>query len=199
MNKGLTLLISSLLASSLMANELELQVVGGKNFPDRKKISIYDDANTLGFRTNIFFSKNNALQLAYDNVDKVDGKDDADRYSINYMRTQRDNNSIVHPFMLIGGGYEDGLEEGQGYMNAGFGATIELTNSVNLVGEIKGIKKNKDNDFDINTNIGLGFMFGQEPKNETLKTNCDSDLEEIAPTLLESKALFEDDKVNCLR
>jgi len=197
MKKGITLILSSLIATSLLAGEVELQVVGGKNFPDRKKISVYDDANTIGLRSNIFFSKNNALQIAYDKLNNVIDSKDAHRYSINYMGIQRENNSKVHPFFLIGGGYEDGVIEGQGFMNAGVGATIELTNRLNLVGEIKGIKKNEDDDFDVNTNIGLGLMFGQEPINEVVKTDCV--IERVAPQLVKRQTIIVDDKTNCVR
>jgi hypothetical protein len=203
MKKGLTLLITSILATSLFADEIELQAVGGKNFPDRKKISIYNDANTLGVRNNIFFSKNNALQLAYDRLKDVQGSKDAHRYSVNYMRIQRDNGSKIHPFFIIGGGYEDGVATEQLFMNAGLGATVELTKRINLVGEIKGIKKNKDDDFDVNTNIGLGVMFGQEPVNEVMKTDCVT--EEVAPKLVKRKvyipedSIVIDDKVDCVK
>jgi len=197
MKKRTLLILSSILASSLLAAEVELQVVGGKNFPDRKKTSIYNDANTIGVRTNFFFSKDNALQVAYDKLDDVQNGKDSDRYSINYMRIQRDNNSKVHPFLLLGGGYEDGVKEGQGFMNAGLGASIELGKNINLIGEIKGIKKNKDNDFDINTNIGLGLMFGNEPKNEEIKTDCV--VERVAPVLVKRKTVIIDDKTNCVR
>ncbi len=189
--------LAVLLASSLSASEVEIQAVAGKNYVDNNTKSTYTDSNTLGVRNNIFFSKDNAIQLAYDRLKDVDGTKDAHRYSVNYMRIQRDNGSKVHPFMLIGGGYEDSTVKDQGFVNVGLGTTIELSNRVNLVGEIKGIKKNVDHDFDINTNIGLGIMFGNEPQNKVIKSDCM--IEKIAPILVKRRTVIVDDKTNCVR
>jgi hypothetical protein len=206
MKKGLLILLSSVLVSSLMANEVELQVVAGKNFPDHDKLDRYDYGTNLGVRSNFFLSTDNALQLAYDKIEGMDcfcDDEDVHRYSVNYLHISRDNGSSAHPFILFGGGYEDGVNKNQGFFDAGFGATISISKNINLVGEIKGIKKNVDNDFDINTNIGLGLKLGQEPQNKIVKVDCVT--EKMAPRLVKRrvviprKAMIIDDKINCVR
>ncbi len=201
--KKLAFLSISVLATSLLnATDVELQVVGGKNFVDRDKTSIYNDANVLGVRTNLFVSKNNGLQLAYDRLKDVNGTKDYHRYSINYIHEQKENCSKVHPFILLGAGYEDG-DENQAFFNAGLGASTELTNHINLVAEIKGIKKH-DNDFDINTNIGLGLLIGNEPKNEEVIESDNCITEKYVSKISNEEDCdvsknFSDEKVNCVR
>ena len=201
MIKKSLLLATSLLATSLFATEVEIQAVAGKNFVDRNKVNVYEDTNTLGLRTNFYLSKNNALQLAYDEGQDVTANKDLHRYSVNYMHIQRDNNSRVHPFMLLGGGYEDGATN-EGFMNGGLGLNIELAHNLSLVGEIKGIKKNVSNDFDINTNLGLGIMIGKEPCNTPCKV--DKSVEKVVNryTVVEpvkKPCCVADDKIRCVK
>ena len=199
--KKTTILLSTLLTASLLnAADVELQLVGGKNFVDRDKTSLYNDANTIGVRTNIFVNPNNGIQLAYDKLKDVNGTKDYHRYSINYIHEQKDNCSKVHPFILLGAGYENG-DKNQAFFNAGVGASTELTKNLNLIAEIKGIRKH-NRDFDINTNIGLGLELGAEPKNEVVKTDCIT--EKYVTKLVEEEPCdihgnFSDEKVNCVR
>ena len=199
--KKITLLAATVLASSLLsAAEVEIQAVGGKNYVDCDKKSTYSDSTVLGVRNNIFVNQNNGVQLAYDRLKDVNGTLDFHRYSINYIHEQKDNDSKIHPFVLIGAGYEDG-DENQAFVNAGVGASAELTNNINLIAEIKGIKKH-NNDFDVNTNIGLGLKVGNEPTNEVIKTDCVT--ENYATKLVNEEPCninnnFSDEKVNCVR
>ncbi len=169
-NKKTALIVTAILATSLLnATEVEIQIVGGKNkaenlYTDPCSGYDYKDSNVVGIRDNIFLSKNNALQLAYDRLEDASSNGtNFHRYSINYLRTTRDINSKLHPFFLIGAGHEDG-EIGQKFFNYGIGATLEISNNINLVLESKAIKKH-DHNLDINTNIGLGLMIGNEPTN----------------------------------
>ena len=200
--KGLiytTILISSIISAS----EVELQLVSGKNFVDRDKTSVYNDSNTLGVRTNVFVNQNNAIQLAYDRLKDANASKDYHRYSINYIHEQKDNNSKVHPFLLLGAGYEDG-DKNQAFFNAGVGASVEITKNVNLVAEIKGIRKH-DNDVDINTNLGLGLKVGVEPKNdETIIYKNDCLTKKYIQKITAKKPCdieenFPDEKVRCVR
>lgn len=198
-------ILTTVLATSLLnAVEGEIQVVGGKNFVDRDKTSVYNDANTLGVRTNVFVNTNNGIQLAYDRLKDVNGTKDYHRYSINYIHEQKDNNSNVHPFLLLGAGYEDG-DENQAFFNAGVGATVEISKNVNLVAEIKGIRKH-NNDVDINTNLGLGLKIGNEPiNNETVVYKDDNCLAEkyvqkvVVKEPVNEEINFPDEKVKCVR
>ncbi len=199
--KKTSILAVAILASSLLnATEVEIQLVGGKNFVDNDKTSTYDDSTVLGVRNNIFVNQNNGVQLAYDRLKDVNGTLDFHRYSVNYIHEQKDNNSKIHPFVLLGAGYEDS-DENQAFFDAGIGASAELTNKVNLIAEIKGIKKH-NNDFDVNTNIGLGLKIGNEPTNEAIKTDCVT--ENYATKLVNEEPCninnnFSDEKVNCVR
>jgi len=193
------LLAATTLASSLLATEVELQVVAGKNIPDGDKLSIYDDSTTIGVRSNFFLSTDNALQLAYDKIEDVNtANEDAHRFSVNYLHIARDNGSLAHPFVLFGGGYEDGVDEGQGFINLGVGMAVNITNRVSLLGEIKALRKNVSEDMEVNTNLGIGFMFGNEPKNVVIKKDCIT--EDIAPRLVKPLPVpVTDDKSNCVR
>ncbi len=201
--KKITILATTVLAASLLnAADVELQLVGGKNFVDRDKTSLLNDANTIGVRTNIFVNPNNGIQLAYDRLKDVNATTDYHRYSINYIHEQKNNCSKVHPFILLGAGYEDG-DDNQAFFNAGVGASTELSKHINLIAEIKGIRKH-NNDFDINTNIGLGLKLGSEPKNEVIKSDCITEkyatklvVEEEPPC--DASKNFSDEKVNCVR
>ena len=201
MKKGLTLLITSILATSLLANEVELQITAGKNFPDNDKLDQFDEATTLGVRTNFFLSTDNALQLAYDKIESpacACDDEDAHRYGVNYLHIARDNGTLAHPFILIGGGYEDGVYDKQGFINLGVGMSVNITNNISFLGEIKGIRKNVTKDVELNTNLGIGFMFGNEPKNIVIKkdTLCD-----IAPKLVKPLPIpvSSDEKLEAVR
>ena len=199
--KKIVILATTILTASLLSGaEVEIQVVGGKNFVDNDKTSVYNDSNVLGVRNNIFVNQNNGIQLSYDRLKDVNATNDFHRYSINYIHEQKDNCSKIHPFILLGAGYEDG-DENQAFFNAGIGASTEITNHINLIAEIKGIKKH-NNDFDINTNIGLGLVIGNEPTNEVIKTDCIT--ENYVTKMVKEKpcdihANFSDEKVNCVR
>jgi len=199
------LVVSSLLLTmGLIASEHEVQLVAGKNFVDCK--SILKDSKTAGIRVNKFLSTNNGLQLAYDKVRNIVGSKDAHRYSANYIHQQNDNNSNAHPFILLGGGYEDGAINSQGFYNAGAGISYAITDKVNLIGEVKGIKKHNDNNLDINTNVGFGIKIGTTTYNKPITE--DATLNYIAPKIVKRKYItveplpapvFSDDKVNCVK
>jgi len=204
MKKGLLVALSTILASSLFANGVELQVVKGRNFPDSSKLAQqYEISNTIGVRTNFFLSTNNALQLAYDKIEDIKDNKDAHRYSVNYLHIERDNGTLTHPFILFGGGYEDGIKEGQGFINLGAGMAVNITNNISIVGEIKALRKNVNKDMEVNTNLGIGIMFGDEPHNVIIKKDCLSD--KVATKLIREKIVkpiaipVTDDKENCVR
>ena len=69
------------------------------------------------------------------------------------------------PYVYSGFGYErvDNEYNGyksQGFFDAGMGLKYHITDKVNLLADIQGIKKFKDNDLDILASLGLGFFFG---------------------------------------
>ena len=207
-SKKVTLLACSLLATTILtATEVEIQIVGGKNKAENPTTVPplgYDfkSSNVLGVRNNLFLSKNNALQIAYDRLeDATTNGTNFHRYSINYLRTTRDIKSKLHPFFLIGAGHEDG-EIGQKFFNFGIGATFTVNDNFNLVLESKAIKKH-DHNLDINTNVGVGLIIGNEPKNESviLKTNCITEryVEKITEEPCDNKGNFPDEKVMCVR
>lgn len=200
------LVVSSLLLTTLSLNavDYEVQLVRGKNFVDCK--SKLKDSLTIGVRANTFLSKNNGLQLAYDKVQNIVDYRDAHRYSANYIHQQNENNSDAHPFLLLGGGYEDGINKNQGFYNAGAGLSYAVTNKVNIIGEVKAIRKHDDTNVDINTNLGIGLVIGKTAYNkpivEDTTVNC------IAPKMVTRKyisveplpaPIYVDDKVNCVR
>ena len=185
------LLLSSLVLGGTLFAQMDIQIVGGKNYIEKKRKKTYNQATTYGIRTNFYLSKNNALQVAYDRLkDPKKGSKDANRYSVNYMGIYNNNNSIIHPFVLVGGGYENGVKKNQGFMNVGIGAQVELTQNLHLVGEIKGIKKNKDGAFDVNTNIGVGYSFAKEPDNDLEEVKIeDCKLSKLPPQIIKPKPI----------
>ena len=203
LNKILGLSLVLLGTSTLFATEVEIQAVAGKNYVDNNEKPQYRDSTNLGVRNNIFMNKNNAIQLAYDRIKDVDNSVDFHRYSINYLfEDRKNNNSKLHPFALAGAGYEDGTNKDQAFLNAGVGASINLDTNLNLILEVKALKK-RDLNIDVNTNIGLGIMLGSEPKNQP--TKCDCITEKYAVKLVKPKVIdndcetFVDEKVRCVR
>jgi len=71
---------------------------------------------------------------------------------------------------MIGGGVEDGIDKNQGFYMIATGLTMDIVKKVSLVTEVKAIRK-ADNTTDIETNVGLGFKFGNNPKNQPIQPN----------------------------
>ena len=203
------LVVSSLLLTTLSLNaaDYELQLVAGKDYCEIGKTT-HTESNTAGVRLNTFLSKNNGIQVAYDKVRNLSGSKDAHRYSANYIHQQNENNSNLHPFILLGGGHEDGIAQGQGFFNAGAGVSYAVNNRVNLIAEVKAIKKHLDSDKLLNTNLGLGLVLGKTACNKAIAEDYTANY--VAPKMVTRKYIsveptplpapvFIDDKVNCVR
>ncbi len=155
MNIRLKILFSLIVVSlNINSEELEIQVLAGKNSFD-KKLG-YKDAYGFGLRENIFFTKYNALQLSLDKFNNVSKNSlSLVRYSLNYLFRYRENG--IEPFFLIGVGGQKGVEKDKTLINIGIGSNFQLTKDIAFITELKGVSKN-DKTFDLNANLGIGFF-----------------------------------------
>ncbi len=155
MNIILKILFSLIVVSlNINSEELEIQVLGGKNSFD-KKLG-YKDAYGFGLRENIFFTKYNALQLSLDKFNNISKNSlSMVRYSLNYLFRYRENG--IEPFFLIGIGGQKGVGKDKTLINIGIGSNFQLTKDIAFITELKGVSKN-DKTFDVNANLGIGFF-----------------------------------------
>jgi septal ring-binding cell division protein DamX len=90
---------------------------------------------------------------------------DIDRFYINGLHNITTNYSRLTPYVYAGFGYERVEDEyndlkSQGFFDAGLGLKFGITDRVSLLADVQGIKKFRDNDFDVLASLGLGFFFG---------------------------------------
>jgi len=90
---------------------------------------------------------------------------DVDRFYINGLHNIQTGYNRLNPYVYAGFGYERVDDEyndykSQGFFDAGMGLKFALSERVNLLADIQAIKKFRDNDLDILTSVGLGFLFG---------------------------------------
>ena len=102
---------------------------------------------------------------------------DVDRFYINGLHNIDSGYSRLIPYVYAGFGYERVDREyndykSQGFFDAGLGVKFGINDKVSLLADVQGIKKFRDNDFDILASLGLGFFFGTNnqvaPKTTTI-------------------------------
>ena len=102
---------------------------------------------------------------------------DVDRFYINGLHNIDSGYSRLIPYVYAGFGYERVDKEyndykSQGFFDAGLGVKFGINDKVSLLADVQGIKKFRDNDFDILASLGLGFFFGANnqvaPKTTTI-------------------------------
>ncbi len=90
---------------------------------------------------------------------------DIDRFYVNGLHNINLNYNRLTPYIYAGFGYERVDKEyndlkSQGFFDAGLGLKFKITDRVNILADVQGIKKFRDNDLDILASLGLGFFFG---------------------------------------
>lgn len=120
-------------------------------------------ASIFGIRNNLYFTKNIALQLKYENLkSKLDDKD-IQRYttSVIYQVTSLYKNVV--PFFLAGIGYENASRKSNFY-NFGMGGKYYFTYSANILAQLD-ITKKIDKAYNYGFSLGLGYDFNKAPVN----------------------------------
>lgn len=175
-NKLLTALLISVMATSVYAVKIEVMPTVGKAFKAEDD-KLKDDEILYGIRGTIFLNDEVGIQAAFEastsnEVGSVaqralGAKTDIERVSANIVY-EKNTGTRIRPYGIIGIGNESthGLiapasnQGSQGFIQAGAGLKFGLTKRVDLVTEAKWMRKLSNNDDDIIATIGLGVNTG---------------------------------------
>ncbi len=180
-NKLLTALLVSAIATSSYAVKVEVMPTVGKAVYRVDKDSLKDDEILYGVRGTVFLNDEVGVQAAYEGSTSNEvgtaaqraagARTDIERVSANVVY-EKDLGSRIRPYGIIGVGNESthgliapaGNNGSQGFVNVGAGLKFGISKHVDLVTEAKWIRKLSNNDDDLVATVGLGINTGSSTK-----------------------------------
>lgn len=164
MKVAIVILLSLLFSTTLFSLDIGLEVTAGTHRFDSKTRDESAKASHFGIRNNIYFNKNVALQLKYENIQSTTVNEKSQRYttSIMYQVTSLYNSFV--PYFLMGIGYETGISKSN-YYDYGMGGKYYFTNSTSFLTQLDVIKK-IDEKATYGFSLGFGYDFNKAPVNK---------------------------------
>lgn len=175
-NKLLTTLLISVMATSAYAVKIEVMPTVGKAVYKAKDDTLKDDEILYGIRGAVFLNDQVGVQAAYEastsnEVGTLGAETDIERVSANIIY-EMNHGKRIRPYGIIGVGNESthgltapALNQGsQGFVHAGAGLKFGITKRVDLITEAKWMRKLSNNDDDVIATIGLGVNTGSSVK-----------------------------------
>jgi hypothetical protein len=149
---------------NLFSLDIGIEVTTGTHVFKNEATDSSTKASIYGIRNNIYFNKNIAIQLKYENIQSTKNNENLQRYTTSIMYQVKLLYKTFVPYFLMGIGYESG-EKKSNYYDYGMGGKYYFTNNTSFLTQLDVIKK-IDKKPTYGFSLGLGYDFNKAPTNK---------------------------------